>query len=67
MITYYDKAYQLDLSQPKDVKTNPKKGDRKDMEQAIRTYFPFLVNAGSVYLDEQNFEKAHHYFKSMAR
>lgn len=62
MITYYDKAYQLDDA-TEGRKDKLKKGDRKDMEQAIRTYFPFLVNAGSVYLDEQNFEKAHHYFK----
>lgn len=62
MVDYYVKAYELD-EKAEGRKNKLKRREREGIEGAISTYYGFLVNAGSLYLENENFERAHYFFK----
>lgn len=62
MIESYIKAYKLS-EQTANKKEKLGKRDVENMKNAIATYYGFLINAGSAYMENNDFEGAHKFFK----
>lgn len=64
MITFYQKASELDQMPNEKGKVKPKY--TKKIEDAIKTYYPQLVNGGNEGLQSNDFAKANKYFSKFA-
>lgn len=60
MITYYEKAAELDALPDDKGRVRPKY--TKKISESVGTYYQLLVNAGSAALDAEDFADAHKYF-----
>lgn len=59
MINFYEKAYELDHQPNSKGKIKPKY--EKKIKEALKTYYPQLINGGNLGLSESNFKKANMY------